>query len=217
MAGRVQNHKRHSLGLRVRYSHTLIARFRWKAPMIAADSIATARLVLRPMQREDGGHLLRLIDNWSVARWLGAVPWPYTAGDMTEFIENVALPRRYGPKPVFAILLEGAPIGAIECIAHPNATTSNASDLGYWLGEPHWGNGYMTEALAALVERAFAAPEAAVIHSGLFEGNAASLAVQQKLGFEVVGNGLVRCRPQGRELPHIRTRLTRARYEAMKR
>jgi RimJ/RimL family protein N-acetyltransferase len=184
--------------------------------MREADTVTTSHLTLRPLRPQDGPELFRLIDNWNVARWLGAVPWPYTAGDMTEFIEKIALPRQYGPKPVYAILLEGQPIGAIECIAHPNATTSNASDLGYWLGEPYWGNGYMTEAAGALVDRAFAAPEAAVIHSGLFEGNAASLAVQQKLGFEVVGTGLVRCRPQMRELPHISTRLTRERYEARK-
>jgi RimJ/RimL family protein N-acetyltransferase len=187
--------------------------------MTVADSVVTARLLLRPLQREDGAQLLRLIDNWNVARWLGAVPWPYRAEDMIEFIEKIALPRRNGPKPVFAIVLAGLPIGVIECCAHSDvaAPLSNAADLGYWLGEPYWGEGYMSEAVAAVVERAFAAPDAALIRSGVFEGNTASLSVQQKLGFEVVGTIMAHCRPQGRAVPHICTRLTRARYEAVKR
>jgi RimJ/RimL family protein N-acetyltransferase len=183
-----------------------------------ADTITTARLRLRPVQPEDGAQLLRLIDNWNVAQWLGAVPWPYRAQDMAEFIEMVALPRQSGPKPIYAIVLEGSPIGVIECCGHPDpaAPLGNASELGYWLGEPYWGKGYMTEAVAAMVDRAFAAPDAAVIRSGVFEGNAASLKVQHKLGFEVVGSVTAFCRPRGHEVPHICTQLTRPRYEALK-
>ena len=182
-------------------------------------TITTARLSLRALRPEDGPRLFCLIDNWNVARWLGAVPWPYRAQDMVDFIDKVALPRQDGPKPIFAIVLEESPIGVIECRGHsdPAAPLSNAADLGYWLGEPYWGKGYMTEAAAALVHRAFAAPDAAVIRSGLFVGNAASLSVQQKLGFEVAGTIMAYNRPHGRELPHICTRLTRARYEARKR
>ena len=90
---------------------------------------------------------------------------------------------------------------------------SPGTDLGYWLGEPYWGKGYASEAVAALIERAFAQPTADVIRSGVFQGNAASLRVQQKLGFEVVGEVMANCRPRGRNVRLIRTQLTRARFE----
>jgi RimJ/RimL family protein N-acetyltransferase len=71
-----------------------------------------------------------------------------------------------------------------------------------------------TEVVSALVERVFAAPEAVVIRSAFFEGNAASWRVQEKLGFEIVNEVMAFCRPHGRELRLICTRLTRAAHEA---
>jgi len=177
--------------------------------MGASEVITTARLVLRPVRREDGPALLALISNWNVAQWLGTVPWPYGAQDMTEFLETIALPRTGGPKPTFAVVREGQPIGLAECIGQPQSNVSPGTDLGYWLGEPYWGKGYASEAAAALIERAFAQPAADVIRSGVFEGNAASLRVQQKLGFEVVGEVMANCRPRGRNVRLIRTQLTR--------
>jgi [ribosomal protein S5]-alanine N-acetyltransferase len=184
--------------------------------MSSALTINTARLVLRPLRWEDGPALLGLIDNWNVARWLTRVPWPYRAEDMTEFIETIALPRSDGPKPTFAILLDGQPIGAIECTGQASIEEpqSDGSDLGYWLGEPYWGRGYATEVVTALVDRVFAAPAPTVIRSAFFEGNAASWRVQEKLGFEIVNRVMTFCRPHGRELPLICTRLTRTAYEA---
>ena len=82
--------------------------------MGASEVITTARLVLRPVRREDGPALFALISNWNVAQWLGTVPWPYGAQDMTEFLETIALPRTGGPKPIFAIVREGRPIGLAE-------------------------------------------------------------------------------------------------------
>jgi RimJ/RimL family protein N-acetyltransferase len=184
-----------------------------------AKIITTARLTLRPIEREDGPHLLRLVDNWNVAQWLTRVPWPYRMDDMVEFIEEIALPRQDGPKPVMAIILEGMPIGAIVCCGHPDAAAplGSGSELGYWLGEPYWGRGYMTEAVAAMVDRTFAAADAAVIRSGVIEGNAASLRIQQKLGFEISGSVMVDCRPRGEEVRLICTRLTRERHQAFRR
>ena len=88
---------------------------------------------------------------------------------------------------------------------------SDGSDLGYWLGEPYWGRGYASEVVAALVDRASNVPSAAVIRSAFFEGNAASWHVQEKLRFEIVNEVMAFCRPHGRELPLICTRLTRPR------
>jgi RimJ/RimL family protein N-acetyltransferase len=187
--------------------------------MSEPNTIATARLVLRPLRREDGPALFTLINNWNVARWLTRVPWPYRPEDMREFIETVALPSSEGPKPTLAILLDGQPIGAIECTGQATIEEpqTDGSDLGYWIGEPYWGRGYTTEVVSALVDRVFAAPAVAVIRSAFYAGNAASWRVQEKLGFEIVNEVISFCRPQGRELPLICTRLTRAGYEANKR
>jgi RimJ/RimL family protein N-acetyltransferase len=149
--------------------------------MSQANTIATARLVLRPVRREDGPALFALISNWNVARWLTRVPWPYRPEDMTEFIETIALPRSEGPKPTLAILLEGQPIGAVECTGQATIEEpqTEGSDLGYWIGEPYWGQGYASEVVSALVARVFAVPTAIVIRSAFYVGNAASWRVQK--------------------------------------
>jgi len=183
------------------------------------NTIATARLILRPMRREDGAALFALLNNWNVARWLTRLPWPYHLADMTEFIETIALPRSAGPKPTFTILLDGRPIGAVECTGQATIeqSQSDGSDLGYWIGQPYWGCGYATEVVAALIDHAFAAPSAVVIRSAFVQGNAQSWRVQRKLGFEIVNQVMAFCRPHGRELPLICTRLARATYEARRR
>ena len=35
--------------------------------------------------------------------------------------------------------------------------------LGYWIGEPHWGNGYATEAVQALIDLVFTASDCETI------------------------------------------------------
>jgi RimJ/RimL family protein N-acetyltransferase len=87
--------------------------------------------------------------------------------------------------------------------------------IGYWLGRAFWNRGLMTEAARGVIARVFAATDASAIYSGVFEGNAASLRVQEKLGFVRDGTTLLLCNPRGGvELPHINTVLTRARFEA---
>lgn len=56
-------------------------------------------------------------------------------------------------------------------------------ELGYWLGEPFWGRGYMPEAAYALMKRGFKTLEMTTIWCGYYDGNAKSKRVQEKLGF----------------------------------
>jgi RimJ/RimL family protein N-acetyltransferase len=179
-------------------------------------SITTPRLLIRPIQPEDGPALLPLIDNWNVVKWLAVVPWPYTVADMTWFIEHIAAPRADGPDPIFTILLGGKlPIGVAECKGRTaeSADKSDDLDLGFWIGEPHWGHGFMSEAISALLARAFSEPKAAAIRSGVFAGNDRSLRVHEKLGFERTGTRLSGCRARGTDVPLITLRLMRDRFE----
>ena len=177
--------------------------------------LETRRLLLRPAMPGDAAALFPLIDNWDVARWLGVVPWPYTMADMEAFLGDVAAPRAQSAFPVFAICLDGAPIGCAEwrSRAEPfREALHHMTELGYWLGQPYWRRGIATEAVSALISYAFGASDAPSIISGVFEGNAASLRVQEKLGFEVAGTVMRACRPQGKELPLVCTRLARERF-----
>ena len=88
--------------------------------------------------------------------------------------------------------------------------------LGYWLGRPYWGHGYMTEAARSFIAHVFGSGLSDIIYSGAFADNQASLRVQQKLGFERVGETMLDARPRGEKFPHINTVLTRARFEELR-
>lgn len=176
-------------------------------------TITTPRLLLRPIQPEDGPALLPLIQNWNVVQWLAVVPWPYTADDMTWFIANIATPRAATPDPIFALLLDGqTPIGAAECKVEGDESGGHPIHLGFWLGEPYWGRGLMREAVAALITRAFARPKTGIIHSGVFDGNERSLRLHESLGFERTGTRPHFCKSQNKDLPLVTLALTRERF-----
>ena len=62
-----------------------------------------------------------------------------------------------------------------------------AAEIGYWVGEPFWGQGIATAAVRALVEYAFEQFDLVRIYGGVFAGNQASVRVLEKAGFTYEG------------------------------
>lgn len=180
-----------------------------------ADTIETGRLKLRVARPEDADALFPLFNNWHVVKWLTAPEWPPTLEKTRNFIEKCAAE---GPdfEQYRVILFEDAPAGGIgwrNRAAGPNQSEAGPN-IGFWLGEPYWGRGIMSEAAEGLVATLFAAFPMPVIHSGVIAGNEASLRIQEKLGFEISGRGTAFSNPLQREMPMISTRLTRAGFQA---
>lgn len=60
-------------------------------------------------------------------------------------------------------------------------------EIGYWLGVPHWGNGYMTEAVRLITHFAFKHLDAVRVCADPYVGNIASSRVLEKNGFQLDG------------------------------
>ena len=175
--------------------------------------IRTKRLLLRPLRKGDAERVFVAFNNWEVVRRLAAPPWPYTIEDTRAFVARRITVRSEPTDALYVIELANAVIGGIDCT--PRWRRPGAEPiLGYWLAQPFWGNGYMTEAARAFVEKLFASGVGDRIRSGAFTDNPASLRVQEKLGFVRVGESLLFCNPRGAEFPHIDTVLTRDRFLA---
>ena len=56
-------------------------------------------------------------------------------------------------------------------------------ELGYWLGQPFWGRGYMPEAAQELLRHGFEDLGMKAVWCGYYDGNQKSRRVQEKLGF----------------------------------
>ena len=174
--------------------------------------LRTQRLVLRPMQPCDAEPLFALFADWDVIRRLSAPPWPYTIADAHDFLGSLGhdLTQR-----TFAIALDQALIGGIDVrMNHPSRSQSgDGPNLGYWLGRPYWGRGYMTEAAREFLAHVFAAGIGDTVYSGGFADNAASLRVQEKLGFVRDGEIKLYSRPRGSAFLHVNTRLERDQFD----
>ena len=136
--------------------------------------VKTARLVLRSAEARDADWIAAGIARTEVHRWLTAVPRPYRRADAVAWIEaGRADPMRR------VIEKDGQPAGVITI----------GDELGYWLKPAAWGQGVMTEAAAALVDRHFH-QGGGDLNSAYILGNDASARVLYRLGFADTGRDL---------------------------
>jgi len=159
--------------------------------------IKTPRLVLRWLEQRDAKAVQAGCSNWNVARMLAKVPHPYPDGMAEDWISGHADERARGQGSAFAITLAGAVIGVVGI----DRGTRDECELGYWLDEPYWGNGYATEAAQAAVTVGFADLGVGHINSGHFEDNAASGRVLLKCGFAYSGTSKRPCLARGTDVP----------------
>ena len=71
---------------------------------------------------------------------------------------------------------------------HPPAQTQTKAgksemEIGYWIGVPFWGRGYMPEAVKALQRHAFLDLHCSALWCGYYDGNEKSRRCQEKCGF----------------------------------
>lgn len=173
------------------------------------QTVITERLVLRPYERRDEDRIAELMNNWNVVRMLAMPPFPYTRQDARDYLDLVCGRTPEPENFTSAIAIGRDLVGAIGV-----GPRNDAPSIGYWLGEPYWGQGYMTEAMWAATRLFFSASAWDRLGSGIFADNPASLAVQRKLGFEIVGESMMPCVARGEDVRHYDTRLLRVQFEA---
>lgn len=140
---------------------------------MSEGAIDTRRLRLRLVTLADAGWVTEEISNPKVHRWLTGPPKHFALSDAVAFISERLT------DPAFRVVERaGEPQGVVAI---------GAEDLGYWLKESAWGQGYMTEAAGALVDWHFARRDEPLT-SGWLVGNAGSEGVLRKLGFQDTGS-----------------------------
>src|SRR5713101_7297424 len=104
--------------------------------------LALSRGRLRPWRWDDVQSLVRHANNRDVSRNLqDRFPFPYTEEAAGEWLE-----RHVGRSPItnFAIEMDGEAVGSVVLRVQSDVYRRTA-ELGYWLAEPYWGRGIMTE------------------------------------------------------------------------
>jgi RimJ/RimL family protein N-acetyltransferase len=172
--------------------------------------LVTERLVLRPPHVDDVADLAALANNRRVAEMLARMPHPYGEAEARAFIAMSA--KKGGTGAVYALTL--ADSGRFLGCAGLNAT-ERGLELGYWVGEPHWGRGYATEAAHALVDLGFRATMIDELHVSCRVINPASRRVIHKCGFQYAGQGMLNSIVAG-QVPVERYRLDRRTWMSLR-
>ncbi len=141
-------------------------------------------VVLRSFEKDDAKQLAKLANNknvWDNLR--DYIPFPYSEKDATEFIEFCL---SLNPITNFAIEYNGELAGSIGLIPQRDVYRKSA-EIGYWIGEPFWGKGIVTEAVRLITDYGFDNLDIVRIFTGVFAYNHASRKVLEKNGFKEEG------------------------------
>lgn len=156
-------------------------------------SLFTRRLRFMTPAPGDADELTALADNPRIAANLSMMPHPYRRADAEAWIAQCAtlgegaaafLVREHGGR-----LVGGVGYGLRDDNGEP--------DIGSWIGEPFWGQGYGTEAAQGLIDHVFLMRRPRAVWAACRPTNAAARRVMARCGFQWAGNGLKRSRALG--------------------
>ena len=175
--------------------------------------LLSQRLVMRAPHEDDIDALAHLANNANIANMVARMPHPYTVADAADFVRRT----RAGAigKCVYAITKadNGAFLGCCGIEPHEDGRTV---ELGYWLGEPYWNQGYVTEAAHALIDMVFRTRDVDQIDARCRVMNIPSRRVIQKCGFQFQGSGMVASLAMGGMMPVEWYRLDRKTWVSLK-
>lgn len=161
----------------------------------------TERLEFRKWQKEDAKALYEYASNPSIADGCG---WPVheSQEESLRVIGELLMIEEYG----FALDLKETKslIGTIDLTldkrGEDEKRQEKSGEIGCWIGEEHWGNGYMPEAVRKILAFGFETLGLEVIYYAFFDWNKNSRRVAEKIGFK-----------QDRFLGNIELQLTKKR------
>lgn len=147
--------------------------------------LETDRLILTPLTLADAPAIQAAFPVWEVVRWLAnLVPWPYPDDGAETFVSEIALPAMAaGTAWHWSIRRKAEPGRLIGVVS---LTDKDDDNRGFWIA-PEWqGQGFATEASAAVTDYWFEVLGRPVLRVPKAIANPASRRVSEKQGMRVV-------------------------------
>ena len=140
--------------------------------------------LIRDWTRSDRDSLVRYADNPDIWRNLAdRFPHPYTHADADAWFAMLEdMDERTAERTHWAIEVGGEAVGGIG-VDLGQGIYAKTGHFGYWLGEPFWRRGIMTEAVKAASVHAMSYFGLVRLEAPVFESNPASMRVLEKAGF----------------------------------
>lgn len=144
------------------------------------------KCVIREWKTADKADLAKVLNNQNVQNYLrDGLPFPYTENDAEEYIKSM-LDADKSKTFAFAITVEDKVIGSVAVLRCENIH-SRIAEIGYYIGEPYWGNGYATIAVRQACRYVFENSDIIRIFAVTFSHNTGSCRVLEKAGFRYEG------------------------------
>ena len=157
-------------------------------PSTSSAILTTPRLLLRPLAEADAPAVFAIFSHPEVMRYWSSPPFTDLA-QAERVVRNCQEGHATGEYRQFGIVRasDAAVLGTCTLFAFHAA--SRRAEMGYALGRPYWGAGYMHEALTALVDYAFTTLNLHRLEADIDPRNAASARTLERLGFRYEGLG----------------------------
>lgn len=142
------------------------------------------RCTIRSWRHDDAAELTEGANNRNI--WIcvsDKLAFPYTRADAESYLQRTINSE---VEHSFSIEVDGRVAGGIGI--HPGVDIYRVSaEIGYWLAEPYWGRGIMSEAVRGFVANRFALFPLERIFAQVYARNAGSARVLEKAGFQLEG------------------------------
>ncbi|CDN41805.1 MULTISPECIES: GNAT family N-acetyltransferase [unclassified Paenibacillus] len=152
-------------------------------------SVETERLVMRMAQQGDGPMMSETINASldELRAWMSWAQSPHSV-EQAELNSRESAIRFLKREKLRFVALEKASGQMAACVGlHHIDWNARAFEIGYWADSRRAGNGYVTEAVAAICGFAFVHLEARRLEIRCDRLNARSRAIPEKLGFRLEG------------------------------
>lgn len=139
---------------------------------------------IRNWAKEDFPALAKYLNNkkiWDNCR--DSLPYPYSENDAQQFIQFVS---NQNEQNNYCVEVNQEAAGNISFARGIDVERYNA-ELGYWLAEPYWGKGIMTQILVLAISSYFSHTDVIRIYANVYAGNISSMRVLEKIGFRKCG------------------------------
>lgn len=143
-------------------------------------NIETKRLLLRPFQENDAEAFFACCQNPNLGNNAGWAPHK-TLNESREILHSAFI----GQEGIWAVTLKDTQqlIASIGIVPDPKRENPQVRMLGYWLDEPYWGKGYMSEAVQAVLNYGFNELQLSLITANCYPHNKRSQQVLKRNGF----------------------------------
>ncbi len=158
----------------------------YRSDLANFPGIQTERLLIRPLAMADASDIFQISSDSQVSRY---VLWEThrNIGDSRAFLRQLLRQYRLGEAASWGIQLmeSGHIIGTIGFVAI--SREHSCGEVGYSLGRAHWGQGYATEALKAVIAYGMEQMHLNRIEAQYDVDNPASGRVMEKAGMQREG------------------------------